>query len=66
MHLYTNPLAREMLIQPGESFSVQKIIDIALRQDIGPDDAFGANRQISKYSHELTSEEKIKFPFLLI
>ena len=63
MHLYKNRVAREMLIQPGESFSVQKIIDIALRQDIGPDDAFGARRQLSKYNHELTDQEIIEFLF---
>lgn len=36
--------AREMLIKPGEEFSADRIIELALRQDIGPDPSLSMNR----------------------
>lgn len=36
-YLKKNPIAREVLLKPGEEFTVQKVIELALRQDIGPD-----------------------------
>jgi hypothetical protein len=32
-----NWTVREMLISPGEEFTVDRIIEKALRQDVGPD-----------------------------
>ena len=39
----SNRLAREMLIKPGQEFSVSTVIEMALRQDIGPDNSIGMN-----------------------
>lgn len=36
-YLKINRSAREMLVKPGEEFSVEKVIDLALRQDFGYD-----------------------------
>ena len=38
----TNKLAREIYLNKNDQFSVEKIIDIALRQDIGPDPSYSA------------------------
>jgi len=34
-----------MLIKPGQEFSVANVIEMALRQDIGPDHSLGMNQQ---------------------
>ena len=34
-----------MLIKPGQEFSVQTVIEMALRQDIGPDHSLGMNQK---------------------
>lgn len=44
--------AREMLINPGEEFSVERIIEKALRQDIGPDPTMAMNKSDYKYIDE--------------
>ena len=31
-----------MLIKPGETFSVEKVVSLALKQDIGPDPSFSS------------------------
>ncbi|EAR96961.2 ribosomal protein S18 (macronuclear) [Tetrahymena thermophila SB210] len=36
-YIKNNYTAREVLLKPGEEYTVQKIIDLALRQDIGAD-----------------------------
>lgn len=36
-YLKSNRIAREMMVKPGEAFTVETIIDKALRQDIDPD-----------------------------
>lgn len=51
-----------MLIKPGQEFSVATVIEMALRQDIGPDNALGMNvknvetiqdkKDISKFYNE--------------
>lgn len=48
-------IVREMLIKPGETFTLEKVISLALKQDIGPDPSFsafekdmGENDKISK------------------
>lgn len=39
-----NKAAREMLIKPNEEFSVERVIEKALRQDIGPDPTLAMNK----------------------
>ena len=41
--------AREMLIKPGEQFTVEAVIEKALRQDIGPDPTMAMNTTDYKY-----------------
>lgn len=44
--------AREMLMKPGEEFSVERVIEKALRQDVGPDPTLAMNTQNYKYIDE--------------
>ena len=44
--------AREMLIKPGEEFSMERVVEKALRQDIGPDPTLAQNRVKYKYKDE--------------
>lgn len=44
-----NKAAREMLIKPGEEFSVERVIEKALRQDVGPDPSLAWNKQNYKF-----------------
>jgi hypothetical protein len=47
--------AREMLIKPSEQFSVENVIEKALRQDIGPDPTLAMNKVDYKYVDEKNS-----------
>jgi hypothetical protein len=38
-----------MLIKPGEVFSLERVIEKALRQDIGPDPTLAINKENYKY-----------------
>jgi hypothetical protein len=37
--------AREMLLKPGEELSADRVIELALRQDIGPDPSMAMNAE---------------------
>ena len=50
--------AREMLIKAGEEFTVERVIEKALRQDVGPDPTIAANRVDYKY----VDEKNTSFP----
>jgi len=54
--LKKNRLAREMLFKPGQEFSVEKVIEIALRQDIGLDPALSRKEQNYLYKHQMDDE----------
>jgi hypothetical protein len=41
-----------MLITPGEAFTAERIIEKALRQDIGPDPTLAVNRLKYKYDDQ--------------
>lgn len=41
--------AREMLLKPGEEFSADRVIELALRQDIGPDPSLSMNTERYTY-----------------
>jgi hypothetical protein len=43
---------REMLMAPGEEFSADRIVEKALRQDVGPDPSAAMNKQNYKYEDE--------------
>ena len=37
--------AREMLLKPGEEFTADRVIELALRQDVSPDDSLSMNKE---------------------
>jgi hypothetical protein len=43
-YLKKNKLAREIYLRKNDRFSVEKVVDIALRQDIGPDPSYSRTR----------------------
>lgn len=45
-----NKAAREMLILPNEEFTVDRIVEKALRQDIGPDPTLAMNVENYQYN----------------
>lgn len=56
-------IAREILIQPGETFSVHKIVDLALKQDIGIDPNVGnitANQYVDETLERLKRTRSLK------
>lgn len=40
-----NKAAREMLIKPGEEFTAERVIEKALRQEVGPDPTMAMNKK---------------------
>ncbi|CAG9310031.1 unnamed protein product [Blepharisma stoltei] len=52
-YLRYNRDAREMMVKPGEEFTVQKVIDYALRQDTGIDRSRAALPKDEIYEHEV-------------
>lgn len=44
-YLKHNHTAREMLLKPGEEFTADRVIELALRQDVQPDGSLSMNRQ---------------------
>lgn len=46
---------REMLIKPNEEFSVEKVIEKALRQDVGPDPTLAMNKQNYQYADRVSN-----------
>lgn len=51
-----NRAAREMLVKPGEEFLAYKVIDYALRQDIGVDKAKTLPNTNPQFEHELPQD----------
>ena len=47
--LKNNRTAREVLIKPGEEFTVERVLEKALRQDVGPDPSLAMNKQNYKF-----------------
>jgi hypothetical protein len=50
-----------MLLKPGEEFTVQKVIDLALNQDIGPDPALSRRKKPYLHEHEIDDETRIGY-----
>lgn len=59
-YIKTNSAARELLVHPNESFTVEKIIDLALRQDVGIDTASSQNRKRVFLSENLTDDDRLR------
>ena len=60
--LKNNKTAREMLMKPGEEFTADRVIELALRQDVGPDGSLSMNRQNYKLADDSpTWEYKKKY-----
>lgn len=51
--LKKNRLAREMLLKPAEEFTVEKVIEMSLRQDIGLDPALSRKQKNYMYKHQM-------------
>ncbi len=51
--------AREMLIKPGEEFSVEKVIEKSLRQDVGPDPTLAMNKVNYRFEDQNNPTEPI-------
>ena len=54
--LKNNRVAREMLFKPGEAFTVEKVIEVALRQDIGLDPALSRRQKNYLYKHQIDDD----------
>ena len=58
-------LAREMLLKPGQIFSVESVIEIALRQDLGIDTSLVSNQKNFKLEkHNNLSQKKYSLKFV--
>jgi ribosomal protein S18 len=55
-----NKIAREMLVKPTETFSVDLVIEKALKQDIGPDGSLGLKRRNFKLQEDLPLSHELK------
>jgi ribosomal protein S18 len=55
-----NKIAREMLVRPTETFSVDLVIEKALKQDIGPDGSLGLKRRNFKLKEDLPLSHELK------
>jgi len=58
--LKKNRIAREMIIEAGEEFTAEKVVDIALKQDVGLDPNVARRKREYYLKHEETSELAIK------
>lgn len=56
-------LVWEMLVSPNETFTPEKIISLALRQDIGPDMASSRPRKVIHKSEYLTDDRRIEIEY---
>lgn len=56
-YIKNNRLIREILIRPGEEFSPEKIVLLALRQNIGVDNASSIKPKVLKNPDDLPFEE---------
>lgn len=51
-YIKKNKLAREVYLKKSDRFTVEKIVDIALRQDIGPDPSYSRTRDAVKINEK--------------
>ena len=56
-YIKNNRMAREIFIKPGEEFSPEKIVLLALRQNIGVDNASSIKPKVLLNQDELPFEE---------
>ena len=49
-----------MLLSGGEEFSVEKVVDLALRQDIGPDPSLSNSKKSYIFENEVDDETFVK------
>ena len=57
-HIKNNRLAREILFSPNSEFTASKIVDIALRQDIGPDPSVAQDKTKALHAHQMNNYHK--------
>eukprot|EP00331_Platyophrya_macrostoma_P034100 CAMPEP_0176450656 /NCGR_PEP_ID=MMETSP0127-20121128/27283_1 /TAXON_ID=938130 /ORGANISM="Platyophrya macrostoma, Strain WH" /LENGTH=549 /DNA_ID=CAMNT_0017838387 /DNA_START=26 /DNA_END=1675 /DNA_ORIENTATION=- len=57
-HIKNNRLAREILFAPNAEFTASKVVDIALRQDIGPDPSVAQDKIKGLYAHQMNDFHK--------
>jgi ribosomal protein S18 len=51
-YMRENRTAREMLLKPGDAYTADRVIELALRQDVGPDPSLMMNRQNYQHRNE--------------
>lgn len=56
-YLKRNYLAREIYIKAGERYTAEKVIEIALQQNIGPDPSYANIRQPMKRTTVVRMED---------
>lgn len=61
--LKTNRSAREMLFKPGQEFTAENIIELALRQDFGPDRSLANNTKDYVAKNEINPIAQWKFKY---
>jgi len=59
-YIKSNRLIREIMIKPGEEFSPEKIVNLALRQDIGVDRSASIKLKNLKNPQDLDFQQKFK------
>lgn len=52
-YVKSNKLAREILIKPGEEFTPERIVALALRQDVGIDPSGAVNPKVLRNKEDL-------------
>lgn len=65
-YLKNNRIAREMLIKPNEEFTVEIVLEKALKQDIGPDPSLGVDRKIYALPEELSRGYYNKYVLIVL
>lgn len=56
----SNRLVREVMIKPGEEFSPEKIVNLALRQNIGVDRSASVHNKRLRNPEDVSYEDKFR------
>ena len=52
-----------MLIEAGEEFTAERVISLALQQNIGPDPSMARRKQHYLYKHQMDDRKEIRYFF---
>jgi len=56
-YIKTSNTAREMLLKPGDEYTADRVIELALRQDVQPDGSLSMNRENYHYKSKEGTDE---------